>query len=64
MKRYAQLNREQINSIQEAREPTDINEVEIEGAGRSGGVSVMGKHPIVMSDAVKRISGFNRKYLL
>ena len=59
VKRYAQLNREQINSIQEDTADEVANEA---GAGRPS--PSVGHRPIVMSDAVRRISGFSRKYLL
>ena len=53
VKRYAQLNREQINSIQEG----DV----VEGGERHFAVS---NRPVVLSDAVRHISNYDRKYLL
>jgi hypothetical protein len=53
VKRYAQLNREQINSIQEG----DI----AEGAGRHFAVS---NRPVVLSNMVRHISKYDRKYML
>ena len=71
VKRYAQLNRRQINRLQEnvggdeqadeIPEP-DEAEPEEEGAGRSQ--KGYNSKSIVMSDAVKRISKFDRKYIL
>lgn len=62
VKRYAQLNIQQINNLQETvdeigDEIPERDEPEL-GAGRSFGRSV------VLSDAVKRISKFDRKYIL
>jgi len=54
VKRYAQLNRDQINSIQEG----DV----AEGAGRFP--TVVGNRPVVMSDAIRHIAKYDRKYLL
>jgi hypothetical protein len=59
VKRYAQLNREQINSIQEDNAEVVANEA---GAGRPS--PSVGRHEIILPDAIKRISGFSRKYLL
>jgi hypothetical protein len=62
VKQYAQMNQEQVSSIQED------NEGEIEGAGRRLSPESVGKKgynpKVVLSDAVRRISQFDRKYLL
>jgi hypothetical protein len=59
VKRFAQLNREQINSIQDSTADQD-EAVEI-GAGR--GVFAKGK-PVILSDFVRRIHSYDQKYLL
>lgn len=62
IKQYAQMNARQVGSIQD-----DVDEVPIEGAGRLSPESVgkKGYNPkVVLSDAVRRISQFDRKYLL
>ena len=60
VKRYAQLNREQINIIQEG----DI----AEGAGRfpksEQRETVVGNRPVVLSDAIRHIAKYDRKYML
>jgi ribosomal protein S20 len=57
VKQYAQMNQAQVGSIQE--------DTEIEGAGRCGGNHpTKGYKPVVLSDAVRRISQYDRKYLL
>lgn len=59
IKQYAQMNARQVGSIQD--------DADIEGAGRRSPESVgkKGYNPkVVLSDAVRRISQFDRKYLL
>jgi hypothetical protein len=56
IKRYAQLGLSQINSIKDDDE--QIEPVEVVGAGRSVG------HPVILSDVVRRIHSYDKKYLL
>jgi hypothetical protein len=57
IKRYAQLGLSQINSIREDTEEVEPVEI-VRGGMRSVG------HPVILSDIVKRISGFDQKYML
>jgi hypothetical protein len=56
IKRYAQLGLSQINSISEDNEV--VEPVEVVGAGRSVG------HPVILSNIVRRVSGYDKKYML
>ena len=58
LKRYAQLNREQINGI--SQEPTEGGIIYREKVFYSG---IKGT-PVILSDAVRRINKFDKKYLL
>jgi hypothetical protein len=59
VKRYAQLGLSQITSISDDNE--EVEPVEVVGAGRS--MRSVG-HPVVLSNIVRRISGFDQKYML
>ena len=66
IKRYAQLNREQINSIQDddaVEVGAGMRSAAYDGRSSSHSVSSVGR-PVVLSSLVRRISGYDKKYLL
>jgi hypothetical protein len=65
VKQYAQMSRSQSRSIQEEVPDEDIED--IAGAGRRLSPDSVGKkgyNPVIISDAVRRIKQYDRKYLL